>query len=256
MRAVALSTALVLVQAVRAQHVTAVQSNAWASLNVQVQVGDRWWVVQEEQFRRSNGFADPMQAGFLFGVEHRKGPWSLQPGYAYWINYPYGTFRTIATQREHRFWLQAAFKHAIGSSGLEHRLRLEDRLLERFAASSEGPRSQGFVPVWRLRYRAQLTVPLNKKKDVAGELTGVLAQEVFLRFGDPAFVGAFDQTRSSAQLAWRCSGAVRVLAGYQFQYLVRANGVQREDDHTFIAGIQLRFPRSAGRSPDPAGMPR
>ncbi|HEX2617954.1 MAG TPA: DUF2490 domain-containing protein, partial [Flavobacteriales bacterium] len=210
--------AVLAVTYVTAQHTTADQFNAWASSNIQVQVGERWWATQEVHWRRNEGFTHPMQTAFLFGLEYRRGPWAVMPGYTFWYNYPYGAFPSSATQREHRFWLQGAYKHSTGRGTFEHRIRIEDRLLERFTASADGPRSQGFEPVGRVRYRAQLTWPLNTKKDVAGELTAVLAQETFVRFGDPRFMGAFDQSRSIAQLGWRCAKHIRLLAGYQFQY--------------------------------------
>lgn len=234
-----------------AQVRTADQFNAWTHLNTQVQLAPRWWAVQEVQWRRNDGFQHPMQTGFLFMPEYRVGPWALAPGYALWYNYPYGAFPTSAMQQEHRVWLQAAYKHPVGPGSLEHRVRVEDRFLERFNATPDGPVSRGFEPVWRARYRAQWTVPLNGRGDVVGQLYGTLSQEVLVRFGDPTFKGLLDQTRSVAQVGWHCAPHVRISGGYMFQYLVRGNDLQRENDHTLLLGVQLRFPRGAPHDPEP-----
>lgn len=225
-----------------AQATTAVQYNTWGALNVQAQLGERWWFVHDEQWRRSDGIRRPMQAGFLFSPEYRTGPYAIQAGYAYWTNYPYGAFPTLAPQAEHRTWEQVGYKHALGRWAMDHRLRLEQRYLERFSATPEGPESRGFHYVGRLRYRTRLLVPLNAKKDVKGEWQGIVSQEVMVRFGDPAFHGAFDQARPSVQVGFRPSDDVQVLGGCQLQYLVRPDGVRKEFDHTLLLALLLRFP--------------
>lgn len=228
-----------------AQSTRATQFNAWGAANVQVQLGARWWSLFDVHWRRSNGVQDPMQLAFLVAPEYRKGGFSLQPGYGYWINYPYGAFRTPATQHEHRTWVQAGYRHSLGRTGMDHRLRLEQRFLERSRATPEGPESEGFRYVGRLRYRTRWLIPLNDRVDAQGEWQAIVSQEVMVRFGDPSFRGLFDQVRPAAQIGYRPLKDLQVLAGYQLQYLVRADGVREEFDHTLLVTLQLRLPYRA-----------
>lgn len=218
--------------------------NAWSAAQVQVQVAPRWWLVPELQYRRSDGFAHAMQEGLLLAPEYRAGRWTGQVGYAYWRTHPYGRFRTPATQGEHRTWVQGGYQHPLGALRMEHRLRLEQRFLERHVVGADGPISQGHKYVGRLRYRARVTAALNDKQGAAGEWQAILQKEWMVRFGDPAFRGAFDQVRPALHLGYRPARELQFTAGYQLQYLLRANGLDEEFNHTLMLGAFWRLPRN------------
>jgi hypothetical protein len=221
---------------------SAQQFAVWTSTGAHVQVGERWWVTGETQVRRFNGLAQPMQAGILLAPEYRTGSWSLQVGYAFWNTSPYGAFRTDAAQREHRGWTQAGFQHPLGKLAMDHRLRVEHRALERYRIVGEVPVSQGFHYVGRLRYRTRLVVPLNTRQRTAGEWQAIVQKEWMLRYGDERFVGAFDQLRPAVLLGYRPLDHLQLTAGYQMHHLVRANGLDREFNHTLMVGAHWRWP--------------
>lgn len=245
LRPAMLAATLLLAAYAAGQPTSASLFNVWGNVTAQVQLGRHWWLVHEQQYRRSDGISAPMQTGFLFPPEYRTGPFSVQPGYAYWLNFPYGAFRTPATQAEHRTWLQVGYKHSWGGNAMDHRLRLEQRFLERHFVSAEEVRSRGFHHVGRLRYRTRLLVPLNDRKDVKGEWQGIASQETMVRFGDEAFKGLFDQARLGLSAGVRPWDHVQVTGGYQFQYLVRSDNVRRESNHTLTLGVAVRVPRRA-----------
>lgn len=228
---------------------SAQQFAVWTSVAAQVQVAERWWIAGETQVRRFDGLARPMQTGVLLAPEYRTGPWSLQVGYAAWTTAPYGAFRTAATQREHRGWTQAGFQHPLGSLSLDHRLRVEHRGLERHRVVDEVAVSQGFRNVGRLRYRTRLVAPLNARQHTAGEWQAIVQKEWMLRYGDDRFVGAFDQVRPAALLGYRPLDHVQLTAGYQLQHLVRANGLDREFNHTLMVGAHWRWPKRTRITP-------
>ena len=219
------------------------QFNAWTSASAQVQVAPRWWLVPEVHWRRSGGFGDHLQEALLLAPEYRTGRWALQPGVALWNTHPYGRFRTPATQREHRTWVQLGYQHPLGAWRMDHRLRCEQRFLERHLPHAEGPVSQGHRYVGRLRYRARVVAPLNDKSGRAGEWQAILQKETMVRFGDTAFKGAFDQIRPAVHLGFRPWHHTQITAGYQLQYLVRPNGIDEEMNHTLMVGAFWRLPQ-------------
>lgn len=220
------------------------QFNGWASAQAQVQVGTRWWLLPEVHWRRSAGVAQALQEGFLFAPEYRQGRWSAQTGYGRWNTHPYGEFRTLATQREHRIWQQLAYQHPAGRLQMDHRLRTEQRFLERHVLHADAPTSQGYKYVGRLRYRARVSAPLNDKQGRAGEWQAILQKEWMVRYGDPAFRGAFDQVRPALHLGYRPARDLQFTAGYQLQYLLRSNGLDEEFNHTLMVGAFWRLPRN------------
>lgn len=227
------------------------QFNAWTSAVAHVQVAQRWWFTPEVHWRRAGGFGHHLQEGLLLASEYRTGRWSLQPGYAYWRSHPYGRFRTPAMQREHRTWAQLGYQHPLGNWRMDHRLRCEQRFLERHLAQPEGPVSQGHKYVGRLRYRARVIAPLNGRSGKAGEWQAILQKETMMRFGDDTFNGAFDQIRPAVQLGYRPWEHLQITAGYQLQYLVRGNGLDEEFDHTLMVGAFWRLPLSEARKGEP-----
>lgn len=222
---------------------SAQQFAVWSSVVGQLQVADRWWLTSEVHVRRFDGLAQPMQTGLLLAPEYRAGRWSLQAGYAFWNTAPYGAFRTPAAQREHRGWTQAGLQHGVGRLAMDHRVRVEHRSLERFLASPEGAVAQGFRYVGRVRYRTRLIAPLNGRQGKAGEWQAILQKEWMLRYADDRFVGAFDQVRPAVALGYRPLPNLQFTAGYQMHYLVRANGVDEEMNHTLMVGAFWRLPK-------------
>lgn len=237
----ALITAALLPATARSQSTTADQFNAWTSFNANVQVTANWWLLHETFWRRSEGFEAPMQFKAGLSLERRTGPWGVSLGYAYWLNHPYGAFPTLHTQPEHRIWQQAVLKHSGGRVRWNHRLRIEERFIERFHASGEQVVSDGFRYLGRARYQVQALVPFFRAQQ-DGELSLVPLGEAIVRYGDPTVNGNFDQLRLGLLGAWRVNARWQLRAGYLFQYLVRSDNVHIEHNHTLVLAVNLDLP--------------
>jgi Protein of unknown function (DUF2490) len=234
-----------------AQRIYAEQFNVWFHGTANVQVNGKWWLVQETFFRRNSGLENPMQLKTGVSVERRMGAWSVSLGYAYWLTYPYGTFRALATQPEHRIWLQANYKHGVfhhPRMKLGHRFRLEERLIERFSRVEGEVRSRGFLPQSRARWQMQLAYRLGTKTEGPGVWQALPFAEAIIRFGDTDAQGLFDQWRGGLLFSYQLAKSLNVRVGYQLQHLVRLNNVSVENNHTAIFAMQVDLPRKTKSS--------
>ena len=93
---------------------------------------------------------------------------------------------------ENRIYQQLTLKHNLGRAGFEHRYRLEQRWLNQ----ADNSRFSS-----RVRYRLQITTPLNRQSMEAGAIFVNVYDEIFINFDD---IRSFDQNR------------LYVAGGYQF----------------------------------------
>src|SRR3954453_10889501 len=111
-------------------------------------VSDRWGVHLEAQFRRTNGGLAPQQLllrpALNFSVNSHL---MLTGGYGYVRTSRYGDFPAPAAFPENRFFEQGLIRHKLGKVGIQHRLRLEQRLI----GSVPGPAFD--VESWETRHR-------------------------------------------------------------------------------------------------------
>ena len=120
----------------------------WAAWFNSAKLSDRWSLVSDVQLRSSDGWEDLRnfigRGGLSYALDDRH---SLAAGYAY-----IGTYAPGAPDlTEHRSWQQLIAQRRVGGSPLTHRLRLEQRFIER--ATGDDLYSD------RLRYFARLLLP-------------------------------------------------------------------------------------------------
>ena len=104
-------------------------------------------------------------------------------GYVWSDSWPYQD--SDREKIENRIYQQFAIRHNWASSLFEHRYRLEQRWLEQ-TASGDTEFST------RIRYRLQVTAPLNREAMEAGTWFLNFYDEIFITFDDPR---TFDQNR-------------------------------------------------------------
>jgi len=137
---------------------------------------------------------------------------------------------------ENRIWQQLAIAQPLPRFTLTHRIRLEQRFIER--------PSQPDVDAVRLRYQLRAQVPLEAPTPaspfargayvaVQGEVMGHLSGE------DQLNGKTFDQARAFASIGWRMDRRADFEVGYQQQYL---NGRTVDtQNHTVLFMATTRF---------------
>jgi Protein of unknown function (DUF2490) len=199
-------------------------------------VSDRWGAHLEAQFRRTNGGLAPQQLLLRPGVnDTMNSHLMLTGGYAYVRTSRYGGFPSTAAFPENRFFEQALIKHNVGKIGIQHRLRLEQRLV----GSVPGPDAD--VESWetrnRFRYMLRGDIPLpignrnNRRFGIA------LYDEVFYQFGANRGPRYLDQNRAYGALTYKITRTNRLEFGYLHQYVAQRNGRIVEHNHTLQVAL-------------------
>lgn len=153
-------------------------------------------------------------------------PWlsaRLADGFSASLGYDAHFIEEPSDSVEHRIWEQLSLSHALGSLGLSHRARLEQRFIEDIDGVA-----------LRLRYLLRLSHDLGTPKWYAS-----VANEVFLDLNSPDTLpdSGFGEDRASAVIGHRAGAHLRLEAGYQLQYVDR-NG-QDAANHTLLLGVRF-----------------
>ena len=134
-------------------------------------------------------------------------------GYGYIITFPYGDFPAGPHRvPEHRIFEQILWTESIGRVSINHRLRLEQRMLAKVDQKIDDYAVKDWTYLNRVRYQLRATVPLNhaKMQDKTWYITAF--DELFIGFGSNVNQNIFDQNR------------IGLLGGYQFSKTFRIEG--------------------------------
>ncbi|MFL6448025.1 MAG: DUF2490 domain-containing protein [Bryobacteraceae bacterium] len=199
-------------------------------------VSDRWGVHLEAQFRRTNGGLAPQQLLLRPAVNYTiNSHLMLTGGYGYVRTSRYGDFPPAAAFPEHRLFEQALIKHKWGVLGIQHRLRLEQRLV------GSVPAPDADVESWqtrnRFRYMLRGDIPLPFGSPGNRRFGVGLYDEVFYQFGANRGARYFDQNRAYAALTYKITKANRLEFGYLHQYVAQRNGRIVEHNHTWQVAL-------------------
>ena len=63
------------------------------------------------------------------------------------------------------------------------------------------------------------------------------SDEIYINYGQKVTANIFDQNRLILTLGWRFNKDFNIQTGYQNQFIEKANGVAKENNHTFIAAL-------------------
>ena len=208
------------------------QQMGWGAWFNTAKLSERWSLVSDTQLRSSDGWERPRNLILRGGASYAFAPAvSLAAGYAYIDTY---TPKAPALT-EHRSWQQLVFQQKPAGLPLTHRLRLEQRFIER--ASGDDLYSD------RLRYFARLQIPMadSGKAGFARGSYVALQNEVFLHLSARSKLNGrlFDQNRAYAGVGFRVSPQLDVEAGYLNQ-LLNGRGVDTEN-HVVLLSLYSRF---------------
>jgi len=192
------------------------QSSGWLFLMNNTKINDKWGVYFDAQFRSQDKWD---------GIRNVL----LRPGLTYFVNgsadvtlgYLYtNTFTRLIgaadnTLTEHRVWEQFIYRHKIGRVNFSHRLRLEQRFMERYGA--------GDLFAQRFRYFIRGLLPLTGAEGQSFEkgVFAALQNEIFLNVQHKSELNGhvFDQNRAYGAIGYRFGKQLDVEAGYMNQAL-------------------------------------
>ena len=223
--------ALSIVPAAYAQSLQDTNVNAWFMYFGDHPLNERWGIHLEGQVRRADAGLTWQQFLIRPAVNYQvNNSLLLTAGWAFVTTWPYGDFPAKAPFPEHRFYEQALIKHRLSNIPLQHRLRVEQRLVGLV------PEPHAAVHSWQLRQRfrymlrADFPLPLGDRKRRPFGLA--VYDEVFFNFGGNRGMRYLDQNRAYGALTYKLNQWNRLEVGYLNQYIGQRNGVITELNHT------------------------
>jgi len=218
---------------------TVTQFADWFSFTSSMKASKRLSLLVDIQSRFVNGI-DPMQNQIRVGADIKVSDvFSVLPvGYVFTWNYYYGEQPATFLNNEHRIFQQFVFKHKVGKSSFHHRLRTEQRFIQRHTMQSDGTVvDQGFVnKQFRIRYRAYWSMPITEQANPgAGGIDAkswyvVVYDEFFMSWGESVTYHEIDQNRIFVGLGYQFTKDFTIQSGPFYQILIKANGAQQENN--------------------------
>ena len=133
---------------------------------------------------------------------------------------------------ENRVWQQLILRQRVGTVGLTHRYRLEQRFIGNVTGNDAG---EGEVldhfHVNRFRYFIKGTVPLYRDDRYVA-----FYNELMVGFGDNVKRNIFDQNRAYGAIGFRTGPSTSFEIGYLLQTVQRPTGNVIQHNHTFQLG--------------------
>lgn len=200
-------------------------SIAWGQLFTTVEVGPKWDVLLEGQWRRTGGIKDPQQNLYRGAVQYRLNDQvSLAGGYGYIETFSYGDYPIAAngTFPEHRVYEQVVLKQSLKKLAVAHRFRVEQRWLGQRAPVAERKIDQ-WTYLNRFRYQLRLQHPIVTTGNTT--LYAGAADELFIGAGKNVGANVFDQNRIQFFLGARLSKHLSLEGGYINQTLMQGRRV-------------------------------
>ena len=194
-------------------------------------------LVLDAHVRRGDAFTEWRQLLVRTGLSRGVGRHvRVSAGWAYLRSFADAERGVPFATWDHRAWQMVQLSHGAGRLTLQHRVRLEQRFFD--ADATPGPGDQRFA--WRGRYQFRATLP------IAGSVSAVGSQDVFLPFGPHEGTPEIDQSRTNAGLGVRLAPALRMELGYLNRAAVD-HGRVRTRDHALQGAIASSVPLLAGR---------
>jgi len=166
-----------------------------------------WW--NEVQYRNYNFVGDLQQLLLRTGVGMNltEGNNNVLLGYAFIRSEQYIGADEKSSSNEHRIFQQFITKQNFGRFGIQHRYRLEERLLEQSFQDTD--------LFFRFRYACILTVPLNKQAMEKGTVYLNIFDEIFIQPDIPMF----DRNRLFGAVGYAFQPGLRCELGFMSQML-------------------------------------
>jgi len=208
------------------------QSVEWFSITSGIELSKKLSLMVEGQARYARAF-EPMQYQTRTALEVKLGErFALVPfGYVYTWNYLYGRQPTAFANHEHRLWQQLVYRHSFGKLRLDHRLRTEQRFIQRRTIDDNNVVYEGYSNrQFRARYRFQMRLPLNHPEIVPGTWFLGVYDEAFISWGKPVTFHEPDQNRIFTGVGYQFDTRFSALPGFYYQMLIKDNGLKQENN--------------------------
>lgn len=200
------------------------EQSGWLAWFNNYKLSSRWSIISDVQLRSADRLAYSkhllLRPGLTFKINDHH---SATAGYGYIRNYSDPGEEIRYTLTEHRIWEQYIYNHQIQGLPLTHRLRIEQRFIERPTES---------IFAQRLRYFARTMVPFKKDNDTFNNgWYAALQNEIFLNISNRAKLNgsAFDQNRAYLGVGYRLGSRADIEAGYLNQYINGAGANTRNN---------------------------
>ena len=212
---------------------TSNQNNAWVLYTGNHKISEKFGIHTEYQWRRADFFNDWQQSLLRVGLDyHCNSTISFTAGYASILSYKYGEQPISNEITENRIWEQINLNAKYGRFDMQHRYRMEQRLIDNWSNSS-GEFIKGKDDYRnRVRYRIMMNVPLSRKEMSNNTLFLNVNDELFLGFGKGISKNILDQNRFIAALGWRFNPNFNLQVGYLNQMIFKTDGINIERNHT------------------------
>lgn len=203
----------------------------------------------EYQWRREEAYTNWQQSLPRIGLQyHFNKDVSVMAGYAYVITYPYGDYQVGPYEfPEHRVFEQLSWNdNSKGRLMINHRLRLEQRLLGKVDQKASEYKVNGYNYLNRARYQIKLAYPLTHKTMQDNTLYATAFDELLIGFGSNINQNIFDQNRIGAGLGYQFNKSLKLEAGYLNQILQQPAPVTGKQVYQYNSGllISLFFTKS------------
>jgi long-subunit fatty acid transport protein len=166
-----------------------------------------WQIHSELQLRNKNLINKSEQLLLRSGIIYKfKENNSLGLGYAFLMNYDGTELFLQPDNTENRIWQQFINRNKINRVNLEHRYRIEQRWKENEYSN-------------RIRYRLQITIPLNKQNIEKGTILINMYDEIFLEFDNTPY----DRNRFYTAFGYQFNKNSQIQLGYLSQYVNQTN---------------------------------
>jgi hypothetical protein len=233
----------------------ATHQNGWISYLGNHKLSKKFGLHTEYQWRREDGFHHWQQSLLRVGIDYNlNSSFSISMGYGWIETFPYGEQPVIHEFTEHRIWQQFNQKNKVETTlknfEIQHRYRLEQRFLETYSLNNvDGIIKGNTVFRQRVRYRLMFMIPLNKKSLEDNTLFLNVNDELFVGFGKGIAKNVFDQNRFNAALGWKFSPNFSLQVGYLNQYIIKADGIKAERNHTLLISTNYNLDYSKTKKP-------
>lgn len=227
------------------------QPTEWFATTSSMKMSPKFSLYLDGQYRFVKDF-QPMQFQIRVGGDFKMSEkLSLMPlGYVYVWNPLYGEQPAIYVNDEHRIFQQVQFKHYLKRIRFQHRLRIEERFLQRHHTEPDGTIvDEGYNnQQLRIRYRFLANIPINNNQEGSDKsqfdpktLYIQLYDEVFISWGKSVTYHKPDQNRIFAGLGYQFTADFSAQAGFFYQMLIKANGAQQENNAGFAMFLVYNF---------------
>lgn len=233
----------------------------WFGTSSAVKLTPQFGIYLDGQYRFAQGL-ESMQHQFRIAPEfYVNNKLTISPfGFVYVWNYLYGNQPTTYKNNEQRFYQELKYKHSIKRFTLTHRFRTEERFIQTHTKADpqqtppEPSIDNGYNEnvQFRIRYRVWANYALNNEKLDPKTWYIPALVEGFMSWGKHnSYESKIDQLRFYTGIGYQINKAGNIQIGPFYQYLIKANGVQQENNLGWYCQLNYNFDFTK-KKPEPA----